>query len=196
MRNLHFSCPDLAAAASIRYGDDQERRNRKTARCWRFRRPAMDHRHHPGTGSVAAVAAADYRAGRFEAAALRLRSLRAMGSSTDRPPILTGRLILAMAHWRLRPPPSAAGALFRERGDCEGPRRRPQIPAYGYWHDRLRSSSCAAGGRRRLILDPDFPADPFAPTVVQALSTCPRSCRRSGSPRCPNNSSTALSNDV
>ncbi len=115
-----------------------------------------------GYWSVGAVAAADYRAGRFEAAAQRLRSLRAMDSSTDRPPILTGRLILAMACQRLGRTAEARRELFSASEEITrdlGAGR--EIPPFGYWHDWLRIQLLRREAEA-LILDPDFPADPFA----------------------------------
>ena len=115
-----------------------------------------------GFWSVVAVAAVDYRAGRFEAAADRLRSLREMASLTDRPPILTGRLILAMTCRRLgrnaearRELSSASEEITRTLGAVR------EIPPFGYWHDWLRVQLLRREAEA-LILDPDFPADPFA----------------------------------
>jgi serine/threonine protein kinase/predicted Zn-dependent protease len=115
-----------------------------------------------GYWSVLAVAAVDYRAGRFEAAAERLRSLREMGSSIDRPPIITGRLFLAMAYRRLGRTAEARQELFaasEEIARVLGADR--EIPPDGYWHDFLRFQLLRHEAEA-LILDPDFPADPFA----------------------------------
>jgi hypothetical protein len=108
------------------------------------------------------VAAVDYRAGRFKAVAQRLRSLREMGSSIDRLPVITGRLILAMAYRRLgrtaearRELSSASEEITRIVGADR------EVPPDGYWHDVLRIQLLRHEAET-LILDPDFPADPFA----------------------------------
>ncbi len=117
--------------------------------------------HASGFWSEVVVAAVNYRAGRFEAVTERLRSLRGAESRNDES-IITGRLILAMAYRRLGRTVEAGRELCSARREITrvvGTDR--EIPPPGFWHDWLRLQLLRHEAEE-LILDPDFPADPFS----------------------------------
>jgi tetratricopeptide (TPR) repeat protein len=115
-------------------------------------------RHWP----VLAVAAVDYRAGRYEAAAERLSAWRPGPFRTPPTHLATSHVVLAMAYHRLGRTAEARRELVAAAGVAwEFPFAEREVTPYGYWHDWLRYNILRREADA-LILDPDFPADPFA----------------------------------
>jgi tetratricopeptide (TPR) repeat protein len=109
-----------------------------------------------------AAAAVDYRAGRFEAAVARL-SARKPESYVDSVTFGTSRAVLAMAYHRLGRTTEARRELvaaFRVDWESAAEAER-EVPLSGFWHDQLRYNLLRHEAEA-LILDPDFPPDPFA----------------------------------
>jgi tetratricopeptide (TPR) repeat protein len=109
-----------------------------------------------------AAAAVDYRAGRFEAAVERL-SARKLDDELYPIERYTSHVVLAMAYHRLgraaeaRRELVAASRVDRANSDLA----EREVPLSGYWHDQLRYHLLRHEAEA-LILDPDFPPDPFA----------------------------------
>src|SRR5262249_34991400 len=109
-----------------------------------------------------AAAAVDYRAGRFEAAVARL-SARKPESYVYSVDFGTSRAVLAMAYHRLGGTTEARRervAAFRVDRESAAEAER-EVPLSGSWHDQLRYPLLRHEAEA-LILDPDFPTDPFA----------------------------------
>jgi hypothetical protein len=105
-----------------------------------------------------AAAAVDYRAGRFEAAVERLSSR--MPEPYRGVYFATSHVVLAMAYHRMGRAAEARRELVAaSRADTD--LAEGEVPLSGYGHDVLRYHLLRHEAEA-LILDPDFPTDPFA----------------------------------
>lgn len=111
------------------------------------------------TWYLLALGLADYRCGRFDAAASDLEDCLARSRYDDCE--ITARFVLAMVRERLGQPRAAASLLAQGHSLLNRTDPWKTSATYGYWHDRLTSLVFAREAEALIVYAPIFPQDPF-----------------------------------